>query len=82
MKMAPHAIVWGEYDRSALVRLPMNATTEDGRVVSPPTIEFRLPDGSAHPHLVLAGAAQAMCDAASASKPRTGCSATTPPARR
>ena len=61
---APHAIVWGEYDRSALVRLPMLATTEDGRAVAPPTIEFRLPDGSAHPHLVLAGAAQAMCDTA------------------
>jgi glutamine synthetase len=28
--------------------------------VSAPTIEFRLPDGSAHPHLLLAGVAQAM----------------------
>jgi len=46
------------------VRLPMLARTEDGRAVAPPTIEFRLPDGSAHPHLVLAGAAQAMCDTA------------------
>jgi glutamine synthetase len=61
---APHAIVWGESDRSALVRLPMLATTEDGRAVAPPTIEFRLPDGSAHPHLVLAGVAQVMCEAA------------------
>ena len=61
---APHAIVWGEFDRSALVRLPMLATTEDGRAVAPPDIEFRLPDGSAHPHLVLAGVAQAMCEAA------------------
>ena len=31
--------------------------------MSPPTIEFRLPDGSAHPHLLLAGVAQAMVDA-------------------
>jgi glutamine synthetase len=64
-KEAPNAIVWGEFDRSALVRLPIVATTEDGRAVSPPTIEFRLPDGSAHPHLLLAGGAQAMVDARS-----------------
>ena len=62
-KEAPNAIVWGEFDRSALVRLPIVATTEDGRPVSPPTIEFRLPDGSAHPHLLLAGVAQAMVEA-------------------
>ena len=30
------------------------------RSVSPETIEFRLSDGSAHPHLLLAGIAQAM----------------------
>ena len=36
------------------------ATTEDGRLVSPPTVEFRLSDGSAHPELLLAGIAQAM----------------------
>jgi glutamine synthetase len=60
---APNAIVWGEFDRSALVRLPIVATTADGRAVSPPTIEFRLPDGSAHPHLLLAGVAQAMVEA-------------------
>jgi glutamine synthetase len=59
-KEAPTAITWGEYDRHALVRLPLTATTADGRMVSPPTIEFRLPDGSAHPHLLLAGVAQAM----------------------
>jgi glutamine synthetase len=62
-KEAPNAIVWGEFDRSALVRLPIVARTADGRPVSPPTIEFRLPDGSAHPHLLLAGVAQAMVDA-------------------
>jgi glutamine synthetase len=60
---APNAIVWGEFDRSALVRLPIVATAEDGRAVSPPTIEFRLPDGSCHPHLLLAGVAQAMVEA-------------------
>ncbi|MBZ5496472.1 MAG: glutamine synthetase beta-grasp domain-containing protein [Acidobacteriia bacterium] len=59
-KEAPTAITWGAYDRHALVRLPLIATTAEGRVVSPPTIEFRLPDGSAHPHLLLAGVAQAM----------------------
>ena len=62
-KEAPNAIVWGEFDRSALVRLPIVARTTDGRAVSPPTIEFRLPDGSAHPHLLLAGVAQAMVEA-------------------
>ncbi len=62
-KEAPNAIVWGEFDRSALVRLPIVARTVDGRAVSPPTIEFRLPDGSAHPHLLLAGVAQSMVEA-------------------
>jgi len=59
-KETPVGITWGAYDRHALVRLPLTATTADGRIVSPPTIEFRLPDGSAHPHLLLAGIAQAM----------------------
>jgi glutamine synthetase len=59
-KEAPTAITWGAYDRHALVRLPLTATTADGRTVGPPTIEFRLPDGSAHPYLLLAGVAQAM----------------------
>jgi glutamine synthetase len=59
-KEAPAAITWGAYDRHALVRLPLIAATADGRVVSAPTIEFRLPDGSAHPYLLLAGVAQAM----------------------
>jgi glutamine synthetase len=61
-KEAPKTIVWGDFDRSALIRLPVVATTEDGRPVSPPTVEFRLPDGSALPHLLLAGAAQAMVE--------------------
>jgi glutamine synthetase len=59
-KEAPNAVVWGRYDRNALIRLPIVATAEDGREVSDPTIEFRLADGSAHPHLLLAGIAQAM----------------------
>jgi glutamine synthetase len=59
-KEAPVGITWGAYDRHALVRLPLTATTAAGRIVSPPTIEFRLPDGSAHPHLLLAGVVQAM----------------------
>ncbi len=59
-KEAPTSMAWGEYDRHALVRLPVVASTPDGRPVSAPTIEFRLPDGSAHPHLLLAGVAQAM----------------------
>ncbi len=62
-KEAPTAVAWGEFDRHALVRLPIVASTPDGRAVSAPTIEFRLPDGSAHPHLLLAGVAQAMVDA-------------------
>ena len=59
-KETPQGITWGEFDRSALVRLPIVPRTEEGRPVAPPTVEFRLPDGSAHPHLVLAGIAQAM----------------------
>jgi len=59
-KEAPNAIIWGDADRTALVRLPIVARTEDGRPVTPATVEFRLPDGSAHPHLLLAGVAQVM----------------------
>ncbi len=59
-KEAPNSVRWGECDRGALVRLPVVAADREGRRVSPPTVEFRLPDGSAHPHLLLAGVAQAM----------------------
>jgi glutamine synthetase len=59
-KEAPTSVAWGEYDRHALVRLPIVASAPDGRQVSAPTIEFRLPDGSAHPYLLLAGVAQAL----------------------
>ncbi|MEW6747585.1 MAG: glutamine synthetase beta-grasp domain-containing protein [Planctomycetota bacterium] len=59
-KEAPSSVTWGLYNRQALIRIPIQAMTEEGRIVSPPTIEFRLPDGSAHPYLLLAGVAQAL----------------------
>jgi glutamine synthetase len=59
-KEVPETITWGRSNRRALVRLPLQITTADGRFAAPPTIEFRLPDGSVHPHLLLAGVAQAM----------------------
>jgi glutamine synthetase len=59
-KEAPSAVTWGRYNRRALVRIPIVPTDEHGRQTSPGTIEFRLPDGSAHPHLLLAGVAQAL----------------------
>jgi glutamine synthetase len=58
-KEAPSAVTWGRYNRKALVRIPIIPTDEHGRATAPGTIEFRLPDGSAHPHLLLAGIAQA-----------------------
>ncbi len=66
-KEAPNSVTWGRFNRKALVRLPIVATDEQGRPVSPETVEFRLPDGSAHPHLLLAGVAQAMLKGRSAS---------------
>jgi glutamine synthetase len=59
-KEAPSAVTWGWRDRKALIRIPALAVTEAGRSASLPTIEFRLPDGSAHPYLLLAGVSQAM----------------------
>ncbi|TNF38421.1 MAG: glutamine synthetase [Deltaproteobacteria bacterium] len=59
-KEAPNRVTWGEFDRKALVRLPIVVRTDAGEVVTPPTVEFRLPDGSAHPHLLMAGLAQAL----------------------
>jgi glutamine synthetase len=59
-KEAPQTVTWGRYNRKALVRLPIVPRDETGRAVCPETIEFRLPDGSAHPYLLLAGIAQAM----------------------
>jgi glutamine synthetase len=57
---APNTVFWGDSDRKALIRLPMLATAPGGRLVGRPTVEFRLPDGSAHPQLLLAGIAQAL----------------------
>ncbi len=59
-KEAPNSIFWGEYDRNALIRLPVVPRDAAGREVTSSTVEFRLPDGSAHPHLLTAGAALAM----------------------
>jgi len=57
---APDRVTWGWHNRRALIRIPVIARDEAGRAASPETVEFRLPDGSAHPHLLLAGVAQAM----------------------
>lgn len=59
-KEAPSEVRWGRYDRSALVRIPVVPVAGDGRAVAEPTVEFRLPDGSAMAHLLLAGIVQAM----------------------
>ncbi|MFC2170892.1 hypothetical protein ACFLQJ_02825 [Calditrichota bacterium] len=59
-KEAPKYVTWGKYNRQALIRLPLLAMDDEGRTVSPPTVEFRLPDGSTHPHLLLAGIAQSL----------------------
>lgn len=59
-KEAPNTVTWGQYNRKALVRLPIVPKDHTGRPVSPETVEYRLPDGSAHAYLLLAGVAQAM----------------------
>jgi glutamine synthetase len=59
-KEAPSSVAWGWRDRKALIRIPALAVTESGSAATEPTVEFRLPDGSAHPYLLLAGVAQAM----------------------
>lgn len=58
-KESPTRLEWGLRDRGALVRIPLLASAGSGHA-PPPTLEFRLPDGSAHPHLLLAAAAQAL----------------------
>lgn len=60
-KETPVAITWGAFNRKALIRLPLVAPGALANEAWPPTIEFRLPDGSALPHLLLAGMAQALC---------------------
>jgi len=64
-KEAPSTVTWGHSDRKALVRLPIVAGDEQGQSVAPETVEFRLPDASAHPHLLLAAIAQVMLAARS-----------------
>lgn len=59
-KEAPNTVCWGDRNRKALIRLPLVAKTSSGKLVAPATVEFRLGDGSAHPHLLMAGLAQAM----------------------
>jgi glutamine synthetase len=59
-KETPVAISWGAFNRKALIRLPVVAPGVGPEEGWPPTIEFRLPDGSALPHLLLAGMAQAL----------------------
>ncbi len=59
-KETPVAITWGSFNRRALIRLPLVAPGVPAGEAWPPTIEFRLPDGSALPHLLLAGMAQAL----------------------
>lgn len=58
-KEAPNKVTWGRYNRKALIRLPIVARNAAQQAVAAETVEFRLPDGSAHPHLLLAGIAQA-----------------------
>lgn len=59
-KEAPNSVTWGRYNRKSLIRIPVVPLDAQGRAVAPSTVEFRLPDGSAHPHVLLAGVAQAM----------------------
>jgi glutamine synthetase len=59
-KEAPDRVTWGRFNRKALIRIPIVARDDRGQSTMPETVEFRLPDGSAHPHLLLAGVAQAM----------------------
>ena len=73
---APTRVCWGAHNRAGLLRVPLAFDTparldrvmnprEDGAYpegVARPTIEYRSPDGSAYPHLLLA--AVAMCAAA------------------
>lgn len=56
---APNRVTWGRFNRKALIRLPIVPRDAENRPVTAETVEFRLPDGSAHPHLLLAGIAQA-----------------------
>ncbi len=60
-KESPAGVTWGASNRHALVRIPFLAKDARGVALATPTVEFRLADGSAHPHLLLAGIAQTAC---------------------
>lgn len=59
-KEAPTGVSWGRLNRKALVRLPISSVDETGHAVTPDTVEYRLPDGSANAHWLLAAVAQAI----------------------
>lgn len=63
---APKEVRWGYFNRGSMIRLPVQVVSredDDGNekvtVITPATVEYRLGDGSAFPHLLLAGIAQA-----------------------
>jgi glutamine synthetase len=64
---APKGVFWGYFNRGSMIRLPVQVVSrresenddEIVTVVTPATVEYRLGDGSAFPHLLLAGIAQA-----------------------
>jgi glutamine synthetase len=74
-KESPTRLGWGVRDRSALVRVPLLPAGESENSPAP-TVEFRLPDGSAHPHLLLAAAAQAMAHGRESGAGDARCTAT------
>ncbi len=73
---APTRICWGARNRSSLIRVPLSFATKvrmdrtmnpDERSdyptsISRPTVEYRSPDGSAFPHLLLAAITQCVQD--------------------
>ncbi len=62
-KEAPRGVFWGYYNRGSMIRLPVQVIRRERGSsefpVTPATVEYRLGDGSAFPHLLLAGIAQA-----------------------
>ncbi len=73
---APTRLSWGRRDRAALVRVPLDFATKRrlDQTMNPgetgpypaglarPTVEYRSPDGSAFPHLLLAAITLAIAD--------------------
>jgi len=72
---APTKVCWGDFNRSALIRVPLSWSNEYEKMIKTanpqakipdaldtsikPTFEFRVPDGAANVHLLLAGIAAA-----------------------